>query len=148
MEGDEVADGSDDGEEEVFALKGMAESSDEAYEDEEVEVGQDDGDTKDTADMASRRTKSKQKNLSKRPPQSSSEDEEDEEEEEEESWGRKKSVFYSSNAAQLDSDDEEGHEMEEQEAIRLQAKLREPLQDDDFGFTEAMQVSFDSEDAE
>ena len=117
-------------------------SSDELPEDEE---GEDEEENMfDTKGRSPRDPKSKSTKSSKKPPQSSSEDEG----EEEESWGRKKSVFYSSNAAQLDSDDEEGHEMEEQEARRLQAKLREPLREDDFGFNEALQTSLDSKDSE
>ena len=64
---------------------------------------------------------------------STSTEQEIQSEEEEEGWGRKKSEYYASNDAQIESDDEEAHEMEEQEAKRLQTKTRDGLADDDFG---------------
>jgi U3 small nucleolar RNA-associated protein 3 len=69
-----------------------------------------------------------------------------ESEEEEESWGRKKSAYYSSNAAELDSEDEEANELEEQEARRIQTKARDAMQDDDFGLADIDQG--DTEDTE
>ena len=65
-----------------------------------------------------------------------SEDEDKADKEEEESWGRKKSVYYSSNAADLDSEDEEANE---QEAKRLQLKARDVMADDDFGLADIAQ---------
>ncbi|KAJ7725531.1 hypothetical protein DFH07DRAFT_1002630 [Mycena maculata] len=71
---------------------------------------------------------SKSKKSKPKPKESS-----DEESDEDEAWGRGRSAYYSSNAAQLDSDDEEGNELEEQEAERLQAKSHNAMADDDFG---------------
>lgn len=59
-----------------------------------------------------------------------------------EGWGSKKSAYYSSNAAQLESDDEEANEMEEQEARRLQAKMRTHMSESDFGLD---RLSFESD---
>jgi len=58
------------------------------------------------------------------------------EESEEESWGRKASAYYSSNAAQIESDDDEALELEENEAIRLQAKALDGMDDNDFGLND------------
>lgn len=63
----------------------------------------------------------------------------EEESEGDEAWGRGRSAYYSSNAAQLDSDDEEGNELEEQEAKRLQAKSRDAMGDDDFGLDDVVE---------
>ena len=60
---------------------------------------------------------------------SGSEDEEDRLE----SWGRKKSAYYSTNAAAIESDDEEAQRLEEAEVHRLQNQARAVLQEDDFG---------------
>jgi hypothetical protein len=60
-------------------------------------------------------------------------------ESEEETWGRNKSAYYSSNAAQLESDDEEANELEEQEAKRLQAKARDIMDEDDFGLGDTLE---------
>lgn len=64
----------------------------------------------------------------------------EEEGEEEEGWGRGRAAYYSSNADQLESDDEEGNELEEQEAIRLQAAIRKEMTDDDFGLNDNLEV--------
>lgn len=72
---------------------------------------------------------------SKTPSASGSESESDE------AWGRNKSAYYSSNAAQLDSDDEEANELELQEAKRLQQKVRDAMGDDDFGLGDAVDIS-------
>ena len=61
------------------------------------------------------------------------------EEEEEESWGAKKSAYYASNAREIESDDEEANELEEQEAKRLQAKMRDAMADDDFGLEDVVE---------
>ncbi|KII86949.1 hypothetical protein PLICRDRAFT_43637 [Plicaturopsis crispa FD-325 SS-3] len=78
----------------------------------------------------SKKATAKPKSKKKAPTSSSSEDDS---ESEEETWGRTKGAYYSSNAAQLESDDEEANELEEQEARRLQAKMREAMAEDDFG---------------
>lgn len=56
-----------------------------------------------------------------------------EEESEEDTWGKNKSAYYSSNAAELNSDDDEANELELQEAMRLQQKGRDGMAEDDFG---------------
>jgi U3 small nucleolar RNA-associated protein 3 len=69
------------------------------------------------------------------------EDERSNEEDDEESWGKRKSAYYSSNAAELESDDEEVNEMEEAEALRLQSKARRALTDDDFGLGDVQEYA-------
>lgn len=71
------------------------------------------------------------KKASAEPDDGASED--DRENEREESWGRKKSIYYSTNAAQIDSDDEEAQKLEEAEVLRLQAQARDALDEADFG---------------
>jgi len=68
----------------------------------------------------------------------------DRESEQEESWGRKKSVYYSTNAAQIDSDDEEAQKLEEAEVLRLQAQARDALDEADFGLFDTLSLSKDS----
>lgn len=131
MEGEEAG-ADDDGDEEVFALKGIPSS--ESDEDEEDAYEEDDYD-EDQPHLVSA---SKRSNAKAKPP-TESDDDEEQESEEEESWGRKKSVYYSSNAAELDSEDEEANEMEEQEAKRIQAKARDAMLDDDFGLADINQ---------
>jgi hypothetical protein len=140
LEGDDVGADDDEGEEEVFALKGIQPSdSDEDAEGIYEEESQDDEEENQPRPevRASRKGRAK----ATLPPES--EDEEEGGEEEEESWGHKKSAYYSSNAAELDSEDEEANELEEQEAKRLQVKAREAMADDDFGLADIAQ-----EDAE
>ncbi|THH09523.1 hypothetical protein EW145_g1944 [Phellinidium pouzarii] len=148
LEGEEFVPDSDADDDEVFALNGLEESS------------ESDGDLIDSDEVDEEEEEEEEeapatKSISKtKPPKNSvrmlSEisEEEPDEEEEEESWGKKKSAYYSSNAAQLESDDEEAHEMEEQEAKRLQAKLREVMHEEDFGFGEALQNTIDSSAAD
>ncbi len=116
----------------MFALKGILSSdSDENEEDAHEE---DDYDKNKSHPLpASNGDKVKAK------PRTKSDDEEEQESEEEESWGRKKSTYYSSNAAELDSEDEEANELEEQEARRIQAKARDVMLDDDFGLADINQ---------
>ena len=157
LEGEEVAPDDDYDDDEVFALKGLAESEsededeDELYnEDDEIEEGEEEKEEKKST-KKKKKLKEKEKTKSvKGKFAESSEDEDNKEDEEdmEESWGTKKSAYYSSNAALLESDDEEGHELEEQEARRLQAKLREPLREEDFGYDEALQRTVDMDCAE
>lgn len=133
-----IPDDDEDAEEEVFALKGIPADSDSDDEDEDAEMdNEEDLDEEDDAlDLPSPKKSSKSKTAPKsksQPGFASDEDEEGDEEEEDESWGRSKAAYYSSNAAELDSEDEEAHELEEQEAKRLQAKARENMTDADFG---------------
>jgi U3 small nucleolar RNA-associated protein 3 len=122
----------------VFALKGIQSSES----DEDAEDMNEDEDQEDEEENQMRpevRTKRKGKAKAKPPPESEDEEESEEDEEEEESWGRKKSAYYSSNAAELDSEDEEANELEEQEAKRLQVKARDAMADDDFGLADIAQ---------
>ncbi|KAK7048271.1 hypothetical protein R3P38DRAFT_2605963 [Favolaschia claudopus] len=127
LEGNESG-GDDDGDEdEVF---GLDLSDDEDMDDED---GQEE-DNEDTVGSAKTKlSKSKSKKAKSKVKASSDEEDSDEDE----TWGRGRSAYYSSNAAQLDSDDEEGNELEEQEAKRLQAKARDTMGDDDFGLDDA-----------
>lgn len=130
-----IPDDDEDVEEEVFGLKGIpADSDSDDEEDEDAEM--DDEEDLDEEELPSTKKSSKSKTTPKsksQPGFASDEDEEGDEEEEDESWGRSKAAYYSSNAAELDSEDEEAHELEEQEAKRLQAKARESMTDADFG---------------
>ncbi|KAF8158323.1 Sas10 C-terminal domain-containing protein [Crassisporium funariophilum] len=123
-------DGDDD---EVFALKGLDDESDDEEEFLETEGLEDERKSEDIPDVAK---KSKKVKKSKGKAAEKEEEDEEDELEEEESWGRGKAAYYSSNADQLESDDEEGNELEEQEAKRLQIKLREEMKDDDFGLND------------
>jgi U3 small nucleolar RNA-associated protein 3 len=78
--------------------------------------------------------KSKTKSKLKKPLSSSDTESEDE------TWGRSKSAYYSSNAAQIDSEDEEANELEEQEARKLQLKARDAIHEDDFGLSEGLEA--------
>jgi U3 small nucleolar RNA-associated protein 3 len=123
----------DENDDEVFALKGL--EGDESDDDsEDLEEDEEDYGNDNTV-PASRVSKSKKKE--KKTKQKDSE----EEDSEEETWGRGKAAYYSSNAAQLESDDEEGHELEEQEAIRLQRKTLEGMNDEDFGLNDKHEIS-------
>ncbi|RDB18037.1 Uncharacterized protein C3B8.09 [Hypsizygus marmoreus] len=135
LEGDVYQDeeGDDD---EVFALKGLEE--DEDLEDEDEDMGDEDGvEEIEEKKVSTSKVKSSKSKKKKKAAESS---EEEESESEEETWGRGKSAYYSSNAAQLESDDEEGNELEEQEAKRLQSKMREEMGDDDFGLEDALDI--------
>ena len=70
--------------------------------------------------------------------------EDDHENEREESWGRKKSDYYSTNAAQIDSDDEEAQKLEGAEVLRLQTQARDALDEADFGLFDAPSLSRDA----
>ncbi|KAJ7857693.1 Sas10 C-terminal domain-containing protein [Mycena olivaceomarginata] len=130
LEGNEYG-GDDDGDDdEVF---GLDLSDNEEVEDEEE--AEDDDEEVPVAKSKSSKSKSKAKTKAKAKTSS-----EEEESDEDEAWGRGRSAYYSSNAAQLDSDDEEGNELEEQEAKRLQAKSRDAMADDDFGLGDAVEV--------
>ncbi|KAK2465217.1 hypothetical protein APHAL10511_002571 [Amanita phalloides] len=117
--------------EEVFALKGLEGGSEEELEEDD----EDDGEAHDIESPKSKRPKSKdKKQVSKKRRRESSSSEE--EEEEEESWGRNASAYYASNAAHIDSDDEEALQLEENEAMRLQAKARDGMDENDFGLND------------
>lgn len=79
------------------------------------------------------KAKGGKKGKSKAPSTSESEDAS---ESEQEGWGHGRNAYYASNAAELESDDEEGNALEEQEAVRLQTKIRSTMVDDDFGLGE------------
>jgi U3 small nucleolar RNA-associated protein 3 len=118
-------------------------------EDEDLSGGDEyDEDAMDVDDLVSKPTgkkkASQKKAKGKTAVQSSSSDSESQEEEE--TWGRSRSAYYSSNAADLESDDEEGNELEVQEAKRLQAKAREALTDNDFGFEDPIDVLADKDE--
>lgn len=136
LQGDDLR-GDDDGDEdEVFALNGMEDEGTGSMDIEEEEEGEEE------EEMPTRPKKSKKP---KKKAESSSEEESDDDEDE--SWGRNKSAYYASNAAQLESDDEEGNELEEQENIRLQRKLREGMIEGDFGLNDALDIE-DTEEIE
>ncbi|KAF9454751.1 hypothetical protein P691DRAFT_716558 [Macrolepiota fuliginosa MF-IS2] len=135
--------GDDDGDDdEIFALKGLQrdEDSEEDYGEGEEEYGS--GNDDDNVDSVPSRPKKDKKKKGKQK-SSDNEDEEDEE-----TWGRGKASYYSSNAAQLESDDEEGHELEEQEAMRLQRKALEDMNDDDFGLKDRHEISWTDDSEE
>ena len=135
MEGEEAGADDDGDEEEVFALKGIPSSSEsDEYEDEEDAHEEDDYDEDQPLPVRARK-----EGKAKAKPPTESDDEEEHESEEEEGWGRKKSAYYSSNAAELDSEDEEANELEEQEAKRIQVKARDAMLDDDFGLADINQ---------
>ena len=46
------------------------------------------------------------------------------------------SAYYSFNVAQIESDDDEALELEENEAMRLQAKALDGMDDNDFGLND------------
>ncbi|PPQ72293.1 hypothetical protein CVT26_007124 [Gymnopilus dilepis] len=131
LEGDN-GDYEDDGDEdEVFALKGM--------EDESEEEDYQEADEEEHLDEVAEDTSSKKKKKSKKDKKGKGkkkDDENEEDEEEEEGWGRGRAAYYSSNADLIASDDEEANELEEQEAKRLQLKARTELTEDDFGLND------------
>lgn len=123
----------DDGDEdEVFALQGI-----EDEDDGDVEMLSEDDILQETPSKSTKTTKAKNSKKRKKVANSSEEEPSDSEEE---TWGRGKSAYYASNAAELESEDEEGHELEEQEAKRLQAKGREGMADEDFGLDDDQDV--------
>ncbi|KAI0084824.1 Sas10 C-terminal domain-containing protein [Irpex rosettiformis] len=142
----EGAQSDDEGEEEeVFALKGIPDNSEDEESDEEEGNEEDEDYEKLPSSKVTKSKQSKSKQQADSPPLS---DEGSESEEEEEGWGGKKSAYYSSNAAELDSEDEEANEMEEQEAKRLQAKLRESMADEDFGLGDIAEADIDEQTGE
>ncbi|EED81030.1 predicted protein [Postia placenta Mad-698-R] len=145
LEGDDYGnDGENDGDEdEVFALKGIPGSSDEEDGGDGGDGPEDDEDLERIVEAKGKKKSKSRKGKETSPSPSPSADES---EEEEEGWGKSKAAYYSSNAAQLDSDDEEANELEVQEAMRLQAKARDALVDDDFGLADPVDVTAEPED--
>ncbi|KAH9948836.1 Sas10 C-terminal domain-containing protein [Amylocystis lapponica] len=136
---DEVLGAEDDGDEdEVFALKGIPDDDSE-----EEDLAATDSDSVDQENVPPKKSSKSNGKKAKAPSPSSSDAES---ESEEEGWGSKKSAYYASNAAQLESDDEEANELEEQEALRLQAKTREDLTNDDFGLGDPVEGIAESDD--
>lgn len=130
LEGDEEGHDSDGDEEEVFALEGLSESED-TDEDLEYEDGDNNSDNADDVEPDKSLPKG---TYSKKELVTSARDSDDgSTDNEDESWGKKKSAYYSSNIDQLESDDDEANDMEEEEARRIQAKLRSTLSEADFG---------------
>ena len=133
LNGDQYGGYDDDGDDdEVFALKGVDNDSEEDegfYEDEDGEV-LDNDETEIETEGPGTKKKSKHSKKVKRKTAGSPEPEEEEEKEEEDGWGRGRAAYYSSNAVELESDDEEGNELEEQEAKRLQAVARKEMTED------------------
>ncbi|KAG1852053.1 Sas10 C-terminal domain-containing protein [Suillus tomentosus] len=125
----------DGDEEEVFALEGVSDEDSEEAEGDEDDDGlahAEDEDDEEDAVVTRRKTKLKKASS----PDTGSEDE---------SWGRSKSAYYSSNAAQIDSGDEEANELEEQEARKLQLKARDAIDEGDFGLGEGLEPASDAE---
>jgi U3 small nucleolar RNA-associated protein 3 len=139
LEGEEADLSDDDLKNEVFALNNLHAVSDfsEEEEPEELPDETDEGEIeKVKAPKAKKATKTTTKKSSKDLVASSSESSSDLEERHE-SWGRKKSVYYSTNAGAIESDDEEGQRLEEAEVVKLQAQARDVLDEDDFGVNDA-----------
>ncbi|KZO93562.1 hypothetical protein CALVIDRAFT_550668 [Calocera viscosa TUFC12733] len=134
LENDRVEDDSE-GEEEVFALKGMRDEDEDDdeddYEDEDAEEVEEDEDLPDVPPMKSAKSKSSSKAAAVPLPQSESESES-----EEEGWGTKRAAYYTAPGDEVDSEDEEARALETAEAKRLQRKAREGLEEDDFGLGE------------
>ena len=144
LEGEEDTYDAGEEEEEVFGLKGLDEDEDED-EDEDMEDYKAEGFDEQEEEVQPQTKKADKKSKGKKRVKGElSDDEEDKTREDlEESWGRGKAAYYNSNADELDSDDEEGHELEEQEAKRLQAKAREGMKDEDFGLNDIIDITKD-----
>lgn len=119
---------------EVFALKGLSEEDSDLDDDD----GYGDGMDMEEEPEPKKKQESKKSKSKKSSSQVLSESGSENSESEDETWGRNKGAYYSSNAAQLESDDEEANALEEQEAIRLQAKVRGALCEDDFGLGDSI----------
>jgi hypothetical protein len=138
--------------EEVFALQGVSDS-DSGLDDEDAKYPYDEGSDgmqvdSDADEPTPTRKPTKTARDTKKSKSSSKKHTSDSESsEEEETWGHSKGAYYSSNAAQLDSEDEEANELEEQEALRLQAKAREGMCDEDFGLGDVVEGDFEQPEA-
>ncbi|KAH8824904.1 Sas10 C-terminal domain-containing protein [Flagelloscypha sp. PMI_526] len=128
-------------EDEVFSLKGVPgpnESDDEDDdEQQDSDVSMEEAPKKSSKKSSQRKKKKSKQDLSESEQESS----------EEEHWGKSKSVYYNSNAAELDSDDEEGQELELQENRRIQAKHLSSLTDEDYGLEGISELSLNDDDA-
>ncbi|KAG8214468.1 hypothetical protein J3R82DRAFT_9521 [Butyriboletus roseoflavus] len=152
-EGDEVDEDGD--EEEVFALQGVSSDSDDDDEADPYEAADDDAgsdgmqvDSDADSELTLPESKSKHKpSKAVRDTKKSSSQTNASDSEEEGTWGRSKGAYYSSNAAELDSEDEEANELEEQEALRLQAKTREAVCDEDFGLGDVVEGDIEPPEA-
>ena len=141
LEGEELQASEDELDNEVFALPDV-QDSDQQSERDDVSV------EKTPVPGLPSRNQSKKK-VSKKtvpaePTGNASADDRENENEQEESWGQKKSVYYSTNAAQIDSDDEEAQKLEEAEVLRLQAQARDVLDEADFGLFDAPSLPKDA----
>jgi U3 small nucleolar RNA-associated protein 3 len=141
LEGEEHQLSEDELDNEVFALPDVQDP------DQQTEEEVDEGSVGETpAPVPPKKIKPKKETSNKitpaEPAGNASED--DRENGQEESWGRKKSIYYSTNAAQIDSDDEEAQKLEEAEVLRLQAQARDALDEADFGLFDAPALSQDT----
>ncbi|KAG2155848.1 uncharacterized protein EDB93DRAFT_1319706 [Suillus bovinus] len=139
LNGDGDVEDEDGDEDEVFALEGVSDEDSEEAEDEDDGGLAHDEEGDDEEDLVVTKSKSKTKTKLKKASSPSDTGSEDE------SWGRSKSAYYSSNAAQIDSEDEEANELEEQEARKLQLKARDAIHEDDFGLGEGLEPASDAE---
>ncbi|PVG00257.1 hypothetical protein CPB86DRAFT_701576 [Serendipita vermifera] len=147
LENDDKEVSDDELKNEVFALNKLKEYSEEDSEEMEEE---------ESVPSHSRPTKGKKdkknKNSSEKPTLSdaTAPSESSDLDEPLESWGRNKSAYYSTNAADIDSDDEETQRLEEAEAIKLQKQARAALREDDFGIHDSQRqnVTMDGEQEE
>ncbi|KAH7913413.1 Sas10 C-terminal domain-containing protein [Hygrophoropsis aurantiaca] len=142
LEGEGPHDDEDGDEDEVFGLQGLSSSEDSELDDIEEDIG-----TREEALIQKKSKTSKVKSRTKGKKDASPSPEHDSEEDEE-TWGASKAAYYSSNAIQLESDDEEANELEEQEALRLQAKARDAMSDDDFGLAGGIEDDVGEADVE
>ena len=117
----------------------MADEENEGYENEDENEDED-------GDLPKRQPKKSKGKKGK--PTEPSESNDSDNSDEEETWGRNKSAYYSSNAAELDSEDDEANELEEQEARRLQAKAREHMGEGDFGLGDTIEDIGNEDEAE
>lgn len=129
----EMNDGSDDDlKDEVFALKNLHHDSDSG---EDLHDVPDETDEAELESQTSATPKKSTKKATKKGAKVSSGSSSDSEEQQE-SWGRSKSVWYSTNAAAIDSDSETDQKLEEAEVLKLQGQARAALEEDDFGVVE------------
>ncbi|KAI0322424.1 Sas10 C-terminal domain-containing protein [Amylostereum chailletii] len=143
LEGEDHGDDDDGDEEDVFSLKGLASSDSDEDETRDEELDLEDQEAEEEKQP---KKKAKTKSKGKTHAELTADGSEEDESEEDETWGRSKSAYYSSNAAELESDDEEANELEEQEAKRLQTKARDAMAEEDFGLGEAAEVNFQEDD--
>lgn len=133
LEGDTHGDDEEwgDEEQEVFGL-GLATDSDGTTEE---ELSDDNEKTIEKTKPSS--LKANKGKVNKRAPSTSP----SESESEEETWGHKKSAYYASNSEFLsrnqgEENEDELNEMEEQEARKIQARMKNLLLEDDYGLND------------